>query len=345
MIKLFIINLVLFSAFFSCSENATKSTTNDEKIYTSVEINQMLGRGINFGNALEAPKEGEWGIVIEDSWFDQVKELGFNHVRIPIRWSSNTETSNPNSVSQEFITRVKHVVNKAVEQNLLVVINFHHYEELYENPVAEFARFKQLWTQVATVFKDYPNTVVFEILNEPHGNLSAEIWNSMIPDLIQIVRKDNPQRTLIIGLANYGGLSGLNVLQLPSDSNIIVTPHYYEPFHFTHQGAEWVEGAGQWLGTTWTETKSQKEEIDTHFEQILAWSQQNNVPIYIGEFGAYSKAPDESRVAWTKYVAKKSIDLGFSFAYWEWASGFGIYNKSTKQIHIGLWKALIPSGD
>ncbi len=343
--KFFLLNLLFFSAVFSCSENTSNSNSKNEKIYSSVEINQMLGRGINVGNALEAPKEGEWGIVIEDSWFSQIKEIGFNHVRIPIRWSSNTEISNPNSISPEFIKRVKHVVDLAVEQNLLVVINFHHYEELYENPVAEFARFKVLWTQVATIFKDYPNTVVFEILNEPHANLSAEIWNSMIPDMIQIVRNDNPQRTLIIGLANYGGLSGLNVLQLPNDDNIIVTPHYYEPFHFTHQGAEWVDGAEQWLGTTWTETIAQKEEIDTHFEQILLWSQQNKVPIYIGEFGAYSKAPEESRVAWTKYVAKKSIDLGFSFAYWEWASGFGIYNKSTNQVHVGLWRALIPANE
>ena len=47
-------------------------------------------------------------------------------------------------------------------------------------------------------------------------------------------------------------------LELPADSNqdpnLIVTIHNYEPFHFTHQGAGWVEGGSDWLGTGWDGT-------------------------------------------------------------------------------------------
>ncbi len=33
------------------------------------EINKIINRGINFGNALEAPKEGDWGVTIKVAIF------------------------------------------------------------------------------------------------------------------------------------------------------------------------------------------------------------------------------------------------------------------------------------
>ena len=44
-----------------------------------------LQRGINLGNMLEAPNEGEWGLRVQEEYFDLVKEAGFDFVRLPIR--------------------------------------------------------------------------------------------------------------------------------------------------------------------------------------------------------------------------------------------------------------------
>ena len=33
------------------------------------QINKLLGRGVNMGNALEAPSEGEWGVVLKEEYF------------------------------------------------------------------------------------------------------------------------------------------------------------------------------------------------------------------------------------------------------------------------------------
>ncbi len=48
--------------------------------------------------------------------------------------------------------------------------------------------------------------------------------------------------------------------------------------------------AQAWLGTRWEGTEQEKEEIRRHFAVVAAWSRQHNVPVYLGEFGAYSKA-------------------------------------------------------
>ena len=52
-------------------------------------INKRIGRGINLGNALEAPKEGDWEIIIKPEYFKIIKTAGFSSVRIPIRWSTH----------------------------------------------------------------------------------------------------------------------------------------------------------------------------------------------------------------------------------------------------------------
>src|SRR5689334_10053063 len=36
------------------------------------ERNARLGRGVNLGNALEAPKEGDWGVVLQESDFQLI---------------------------------------------------------------------------------------------------------------------------------------------------------------------------------------------------------------------------------------------------------------------------------
>ena len=51
------------------------------------QMKDTLGRGINLGNALEAPKEGEWGVTLKAEYFAKIKAAGFNNVRIPVRWS------------------------------------------------------------------------------------------------------------------------------------------------------------------------------------------------------------------------------------------------------------------
>ena len=45
--------------------------------------NARLGRGVNLGNALEAPREGEWGVTLQEAYFDLIQQAGFTSVRVP----------------------------------------------------------------------------------------------------------------------------------------------------------------------------------------------------------------------------------------------------------------------
>ena len=133
-------------------------------------------------------------------------------------------------------------------------------------------------------------------------------------------------------------------LKLPEDDRrLIATFHYYSPFEFTHQGAEWVgQDAQQWLGTTWTATPEQREAVADQFDAVARWSREHDRPVFLGEFGAYSKAPDESRATWTAFIRAEAERRGFSWSYWEFCSGFGAYDPQAGRWRPELLKALVP---
>ncbi|MFV0592343.1 MAG: cellulase family glycosylhydrolase [Draconibacterium sp.] len=307
------------------------------------EINSKLGRGINFGNMFEAPSETEWGNPWLPDYPRIIAELGFNHVRIPIRWepAARSNPAAPYTINQVFLNRIKQVVDSCLDNGLYAIINMHHHEALLADPDGQKERFLTQWKQISEFFKDYPDQLLFEILNEPNGNLTAAKWNIFLADALTTIREDNPDRIVLIGTPEWGGLGGLSKLELPDDENIILTVHYYNPFQFTHQGAEWSDGSDDWLGTKWNDTETERQVMQNDFAPLNAIEQAKHIPIHIGEFGSYSKADEISRKKWTTYLARYFEKQGWSWAYWEFSAGFGIYIPDTKTFNQFLVDALL----
>ncbi len=308
------------------------------------EINKIINRGINFGNALEAPKEGDWGSSIKVSYFNIAREAWFTSFRIPICWSTHALTEKPYTIDPDFFKRIDWVIYQAMQREVIVIVTMHHYNELYKDPAGHKERYLAIWQQIAERYKDYPFVVIFEPLNEPHDNLTAGEWNKLLKEVHAVIRRSNPDRTIVFGPANYNDIRMLNTLELPKDDpNIIATAHYYLPYEFTHQGAHWAPDSNAWLGTKWTGTDAEKQMIANDFNAAAAWAKENKRPFFIGEFGAVNKADMDSRVRWTKFVADTAIERGFSFTYWDFCGPyFGICDPNTLSFQKPLLEALIP---
>ena len=163
----------------------------------------------------------------------------------------------------------------------------------------------------------------------------------MLATVIPVVRASNPARTLIAGPVDWNNFRRLPDLALPADeTNVIVTIHYYDPFPFTHQGAEWVPGADAWLGTAWGSAGEQAA-VAADLDQAAAWATAAGRPLYLGEFSAYSKAEEASRLLWTDFVARQAELREISWAYWEFGAGFGIYQPGRRQWNEPLRDALL----
>jgi endoglucanase len=306
------------------------------------EFADQLGRGVNFGNALEAPNEGEWGMTLEEGFFDLVKQGGFRSIRLPTKWSAHALADAPYTVDPAFFERVDWAIDNATRRGLNIVVNMHHYEELMADTDKHRARFAAIWRQIAERYRDRPANLAFELCNEPV--IPAGLWNKVYLEALAEVRKSNPTRIVVIGGVDWNSVNGLTQLVLPdNDRNIVATFHYYSPAQFTHQGAGWVNGAEAWLGTTWEGRGPDRVGIDFDIEKAYAWGIKNKRPLWMGEFGAYSKADMASRERWTTYVAREAERRRIAWAYWEFGAGFGVYDRAAKAWVPEIKRALIPA--
>ncbi len=211
------------------------------------------------------------------------------------------------------------------------------------DPDGQLPRLIAIWEQLAARYKDRPASVYFELFNEPHEKFVDAKWNDAVPKLMAAVRKTNPTRPVIVGPPFFNAIWALDKLQLPkNDPHVILTIHYYDPFKFTHQGAPWVKESKPWKGKTWTGSDEEKAEVRKAFAKAAAWAKERKVPVFLGEFGAYQDADMDSRARWTAFVAREAEANGFSWAYWEFCSGFGAYDPKTDRWREPLKNALVP---
>jgi endoglucanase len=332
-------SLVLFGVSFLVGSTSAA----DEKPARDISsANKALGRGINLGNALDAPNEGAWGVVLKAEYFKTIKDAGFQSVRLPVNWANHADADAPYTIDDRFAQRVDWAIDQALDNKLNIIVNIHHYDDMFTDPDKHLPRLIGLWNQIAKRYKNRPASVYFEMLNEPHDKLTAEKWNAIIPKVLAVMRKTNPTRPVLIGPVEWNAVRALPSLELPRDDrNIILTIHCYDPFEFTHQGASWVKGSDRWKGRKWTGTEAEKKALRNTFDTAAKWAKDHDRPVNLGEFGAYQEADMESRVRWTRFMVQEALRCGFSFAYWEFCSGFGAYDPERNTWRAGLKAALV----
>lgn len=292
------------------------------------QLKPLFGRGINLGNALEAPKEGEWGVVLKERYFDEIAAAGFDSVRIPVSWPAHAAESAPYAIDPKFFDRVDWAIHQSLARKLIPIVDLHHYRGMMDQPQKHRERFLALWRQIAEHYKDYPPQLALELLNEPQANLTAQAWNSILADGLRVVRQSNPTREIVVGPVAWNGIGELPNLALPSDDrHLVVTVHYYSPFQFTHQGAEFVGRESQkWLGRQWTGAKDERQAVMRDLDTAIVWGVTNHRPMYLGEFGAIRKADAGSRARWIRFVADEASKRKIGFGYWEFCSSFGVFD-------------------
>lgn len=305
------------------------------------DLHRALGRGINFGNMLDAPREGDWGVRLDPKYIDLVAEK-FNTARVPVRWTNHASPDAEARIDPVFLARVTTAIDAMLAKGLYVIVNAHHYNQIFGDalhpneapvpPEVVEARLFSIWAQLAEHFKGRSNKLMFELLNEPHGKLGADAWNDMASRLLGVVRKTNPDRTVLIGPVNWNGVRGLPSFKPPRDRHLIVAIHNYDPFFFTHQGITFLPARPP-AGVKCCDA-AQAAEVGAALRKAKEWSDANGYPVHIGEFGTFKAADMTSRATYTRMFRQEAERLGLPWTYWELAGDFGIYNPKT-----GLWIA------
>ena len=341
------------------------------------EMVRRMGRGINLGNVLSAPEEGKWAPSATQQYFIDLKDANFTNVRLPTDFYGSRTTGDTSIfstlsgtsadfngsmddfvVSSEYLDRIEEIITWSLNQGLITVLDFHganlkseflhtfnpsnsdYIEPTSARRAADLVKFQSIWRAIANRFKDYPPELLFEVVNEPYFELSAEEMDQLNALIISVIRAtggNNADRNLIIvggGENSYLAPQQISSSILASDDQLIATFHYYDPFSFTSSQKD------QYDDNDWG-TVEDIESIQAHFDTVKSWSEINQIPIYLGEFGADNErgydygsgtlrkinsnttgyadgGPDsESRRLYHQHVAEEAINRGFAFSAWD----------------------------
>ena len=331
--------------------------------------------GANFGNDLEVPPGQNWAVNYTDVDVKNVKAEGFDHIRLPVGWHHYTGPGPDYAIAPAFFKRVDAKVDAALAAKLNIMVNIHHFDDFTTDPARYTDKFLSIWRQVAAHYADRPDGLSFELLNEPKDAATTEVVNPIFARAVEVIRKTNPSRTIVIGSGRWNGISELPQLRVPDDdANILVTVHCYDPFLFTHQGASWAgEGddrkqtgfvfpgppksplkpaPGLSLSPGFLDTidkyntlptesnPSSPHVMDQAVSRIKEWSDYYGRPVYLGEFGAYTAADPASRANYYREFRKRLNAADIGWAIWDWRAGFNYWNPKTNSPEPGMREAL-----
>ena len=298
-------------------------------------------RCVNMGNALETPKGYDWGgrpYGKED--YQRIAAAGFDTVRIPVRWSDFTGPAPAFRIHPDFAELVDQQVAWATGAGLNVVLNVHHFEEIMDNPASQMARFRAIWTELSERYQSLPANVWFEVLNEPHKQLKGSEMRQAQAQALSIIRRKHPERIVILGGEEWSGIRSLGTNLSTDDPNVVYTFHYYDPFDFTHQQADWL-GDDMPKGKRDWGSKQDRSELASAVETAVAFREATGRPVFLGEFGVHSPVTGSERHEWAGAVAKAMGDADIPWCLWSYGNTFALYTDENGWDR-GMLEALIP---
>lgn len=332
---------------------------------------KMFMHGVNLGNYLEVPPGEHWNVTVSAGEFPDMKNQGFDHVRIPVCWQHYAGPAPDFTLSPEIFSRVDFAVTNALNAGLAVMFNIQHFDELDQNPANAAGEFLKIWAQIAEHYQDFPGRLAFELDNEPHDNATTARMNPIYARAIAEIRKTNPNRIIFAEPGDWGNIQELKNLVLPPDNRLIVSVHCYEPFHFTHQGAGWThlppvtgvqfpgppktplvpdpslhlpDEMSAWIKNYNTLPTAQNPSSPVAFQWRLKyardWSDYYGRPIHLGEFGSYIKADPESRARFYSALRHAADQDKIGWAIWDWSAAFRYWDTTKNRPMPGMHEAL-----
>lgn len=330
------------AALLATALSASPATAEQANSVTAAPRSLPVGACINLGNTLEVGKGNDLGDAMPGKAdFARIRAAGFETVRIPVRWHDRSLSKAPYTIEPEWLDQVQSLVDMAMGSGLNVILNSHHFDPIYADPIAVQPWHTAVWGQIAPRFKDYPTERLwFELENEPHDKFDDSNLRAVLDPALAVVRQSNPSRPVIIGGEQWSGVDSLGTLNLPDDPNVYPTFHYYSPFEFTHQGASWtapnIPKPGRIYGS-----QADAALLATDLAKVQAYAARTGLMPFMGETGAFElHIPLEQRVTYTKAVHDTFVPAGVDVCQWAYANTFPLYDRATKRWQPGMLGAL-----
>jgi hypothetical protein len=323
------------------------------------EVKKNLGAGINI-----SLYEHYWKTVNEiykediSTKIKNIHEAGCKTIRLPVAFDLFLQPNSSN-LQPEILNKLKEIYTTCNDYKMNLIITYHYGKLNADNTYSEIDRISWIWKQVQNEFKGigYDN-LLFELYNEP--TLSPEQWKQTATKLVQYVRYEDANRIYIVGGNNYNSLDALKDLGKLPDDKILYTFHFYEPFIFTHQGAEWTDHKTYITGLPYPYKKHKMPELPmdangTSVEQdynkysheatkeylisrvkiVTEECRKNNMPLICTETGVIVGVKEKYRKNYLADITSILQENNIETVLWDYDQKFSVSNSSG-----GLMKCL-----
>lgn len=327
----------------------------------------ILGKGTNLAHWLSQTRrsgEDRRPFIVEKD-IAYIAELGFEHVRVPIdehqMWD---EDGNRDEIAFEIM---HDAIRWSLKHELMVLVDLHilrsHHFNAAEKPLwteaKEQEQFIDLWRDLSAALHEYPTDMLaYELMNEPVAD-DPDDWNKLLAKAFKAVRELEPERTVVIGSNSWQSANTFDELVVPDDDRIILSYHFYEPFMLSHYDTVWTymkdyAGPVHYPGVIITQEEfdalpeEQKEAVEefvgqTFNKQVLAAMMEKplrvaktmGLPLYCGEYGVFSSAPEDDRLRWYTDMLAIFKEHNVSSANWNYKSDqFGFVGNDGETIEV-----------
>ena len=230
--------LSFFGIIFTTLSTLSTFAATDTGVVSKVI--KQFGAGVNISHFEQYWKTPE--DIYKEDITEKIKAIsakGFKTIRLPIAFDMYLQPDGYN-FQISMIQKLKEVLTLTYSLQMKLIITYHYgklNDSNYDN--GEVDRIIAMWKQLQYLFKGNAyQELFFDLYNEP--TLSEDKWKTSITKMVTEIRKEDSQRIYIVGGTDYNSENELMQLGKIPDNKLIYTFHYYEPFIFTHQGAEWT---------------------------------------------------------------------------------------------------------
>jgi endoglucanase len=277
-----------------------------------------------------------------------LKQLGFKSIRLPVAFEYYEDE---HIADEQLYSQIDNVLKRCQLYGMKVILDYHNGDFNEKNFRTATKRAINTWLKLVKRYKRVSDDeLFFEIYNEP-PHMDPQIWKDATYNIVTVIRQNDAGRTLIIGASNYNSIYELSRFVPLSDENIIYTFHFYEPFLFTHQGAEWVGDQESTVGVAFPynaekfpilnpkakNTDGEKnyneysidgneQSVRDKLQIVKDWGNKYDVPLLCGEYGVYNKYADlDSRCRYIKTVKQALKALQIPGMLWDYNGSFSIF--------------------
>jgi len=334
--------------------------------YTQVPFH----KGVNLSGWFKnVPNTGQLQVKLYNQIdFDHLKTLGCDVVRLPVKLFNFVGQAPDYTVDPLFFELLDQVVTLAETNKIYLILDNHSADDTAsDNPDLQNILTK-VWTQLAAHYKDRSAYLLYEIMNEPNG-LTTTAWGTIQQAAINAIRSADTQHYIVVGASHFNTYNELSQLPVYTDTKLIYTFHFYDPFIFTHQGATWpstpvaaLSGIpfpynattmppvpASLIGTSVESsmknyiTDGTVAKVKSLIDIAVSFKNTRKVNVYCGEFGVYNlNAPSADRVYWYNQVRLYLESKGIPWTIWDYQGSFGLFNKdSNQQFDYDLNKPLL----